>query len=132
MINQQSQTQYHLVFATRNPIGMRAMKSAAWTVDPRGTFSFSDRANPLQSEIFVDINDEQFSRDLAERLVDSYIGQTIAKSRIEEEVDWDRRYMQRHLTRALKSLLADGKIQVLGQPGKQVRGFPSDSQIHFS
>ena len=133
MINQNNQPQYHLIYGTENHVGMYVMKSAAWSVDPTGTFMFSDRSAPNQSQFFVGHNDEVFSQSLADELGERYLGQTITKEALVEHTNWHKRCLPRHLTSALRKLRDDGLIDARFPDGSTPnRGFPKGSLISFS
>lgn len=64
---------YHLVFATRHPLGMEKMKEAMRAIDSTGSYSFSD-AHREQQALFRDDDADVY----AKALFDAFVGQTVA------------------------------------------------------
>lgn len=64
---------YHLVFATKHPLGMEKMKEAMKAIDKSGSYSFSD-AHVEQQALFGDDNAELY----AAALFREYDGKTIS------------------------------------------------------
>ena len=69
---------YHLVFATKHPLGQKKMKEAMKTIDKSGSFSFSD-AHVDQHVLFK--NDD--SGRYAEMLFEKFGGQTVSIGEVE-------------------------------------------------
>jgi three-Cys-motif partner protein len=64
---------YHLVFATKHPLGMEKMKEAMKSIDKSGSYSFSD-AHVEQQVLFRDDNEDAY----ADALFQEYDGKTIS------------------------------------------------------
>jgi len=54
---------YHLVFASKHPLGLEKMKEAMKAIDQTGSYSFSD-AHVNQHALFQDDNEEYFANQL--------------------------------------------------------------------
>jgi three-Cys-motif partner protein len=104
MINKHGQTQYYLFFATKNPLGMLAMKRAMWKSAPIGDFKYSDLSNPNQPNMFEASFDEQYAKELAETVYSKHKGASVTKQALLDELAWDPICVERHLTRALRYL----------------------------
>lgn len=63
---------YWLFFATRHIRGLEEMKKAMWSVDKRGTFRFSDSADPAQLSLLPGFDDHW----LADSLASHFAGKT--------------------------------------------------------
>lgn len=139
MINVHNQTQYHLIYGTTHYLGMLAMKQAMWSAIPEGTFTFSDLSNPSQLALFAGVLDEDYSRDLAGRILQRWRGQTVSKQIvIEQELARHPTAIHRHLTRALLMLEHEtdppGIIRVQKASGspRRAKTYPDDSSITFA
>ena len=105
MINKHNQTQYYLFFATKNPLGMLAMKRAMWKAAPTGDFQYSDLSNPSQPYLLETAFQEDYARQLADSLCEDCKGQTLSKKRItRDHLAWHPVCIERHLTKALRIL----------------------------
>lgn len=105
MINKNNQTQYYLFFATKNPLGMLAMKRAMWKSAPTGDFRYSDLSNPAQPCMLEVLFEGQYSQQLADSIYENSKGQCLSKKTlIEDFVSWHPVCIERHLTRALRIL----------------------------
>lgn len=69
---------YHLVFATKHPLGMKKMKEAMRKIDGTGAYSFSD-AHIAQQVLFRDDNDQVY----ADKLFAHFDGKTATPDDVE-------------------------------------------------
>jgi three-Cys-motif partner protein len=60
MRNNNDQISYHLVFASKHPLGLEKMKEAMRVIDQTGTYSFSD-AHVDQHRLFVEDNEAHYA-----------------------------------------------------------------------
>jgi three-Cys-motif partner protein len=73
MRNKSNRTEYLLVFATDNEVGLSKMKAAMWKVDPLGGSHFYDRTNPDQPMLLG--AEEQIAPQLRRMLIEEFRGQ---------------------------------------------------------
>ncbi|MFC1901062.1 three-Cys-motif partner protein TcmP, partial [Chloroflexota bacterium] len=135
MINKHNQTQYYLFYATKNPLGMLAMKRAMWKAAPVGDFQYSDLSNPSQPNMFEETYQEQYSLDLADGIYQKHKGTSVQKKAlILNDLAWHPICIERHLTRALKCLENEVKPpRIIRVDDRQKRGsYPDRSTIVFS
>ena len=136
MMSVVNQPLYYLVFGTKNRLGKRHFKRAAWHVSPDGTFSYSDFYDPRQLR-FENVTDELVISRLAEELIASFAGRPVPRSELEEFADWHPVALPTHLTGALRDL-QDRKPplieKVMRSDGTQARrhAFPPESTVHFA
>ena len=128
MIGKNNQTIYHLIFATKNLMGLKAMKEAMLKVNRQGTFKFSDRTDPHQRLLF-NYNDDNWIPIAANAIFKEFAGKTSSVEKIEEFVLVDTPFVFRKS--ALKNLEKSNKI-IAVKGRKQNRGFPPDCIIQFS
>ncbi|MBI2304148.1 MAG: three-Cys-motif partner protein TcmP [Chloroflexi bacterium] len=138
MVNKHNQSQYYLIFGTKHYLGMLAMKSAMWKVDPEGTFSYSDLSNVDQPRLFSLDMDEDYSRGLAEQIFQRRRGTTAGKqSIIEDELAWHPTAIEKHLRRALIILEYESnppkivEVQKADASLRKARTYPKDCRITF-
>jgi hypothetical protein len=131
MVNKYNQIIYYMVFGTGHWIGLREMKEAMWTVDKRGSYSFSDRLGRSQT-FLTDYEPEKYwIQDAAERVYMEFQGQTVSVEIIEKYVVIDTPYVFR------KSILIfmekNNPERIVDVHGRNRRGsFPPGSIIEFS
>ena len=104
MINRHNQTQYYLFYATKNPLGMLAMKRAMWSASPTGDFRYTDLSNPNQPNMLEKSFDEQYAKEFAEDIYSKHKGTSVPKQALIDELAWHPICIERHLTRALRYL----------------------------
>lgn len=105
MVNIQNQTAYHLVFGTRSPKGMRAMKQAMRTASPTGEFRYTDRLAPGQPVLPGLSIEREHAEMIGDWLFQKYEGQEVARDRIvADEIDWHRWWLERDLRKGLLHL----------------------------
>jgi three-Cys-motif partner protein len=138
MMNRRNQTQYYLFFATSRWQGSLLMKQAMWHAAPEGDFEYSDLTDPYP-KLFLMPKDEEYSRELAERLYQTRRGQAVLKGRlIEEDVAWDDVCIERHLTQALRILEYERTppgivaVQPPSSKKRRLRQYPKGSLITFA
>jgi len=105
MENKHHQTQYYLFYTTRNWRGNLEMKRAMWKAAPEGDFEYSDLTDSQQLKLFSLSKDEEYAKELADQLYQTYEGRTVLKETLlKDDVAWHSTCVERHLTRALKIL----------------------------
>ena len=109
MVNKQNQTAYHLVFGTRSPKGMEAIKRAMRRASPTGEFRYTDRVDPAQPILLGMSASEGYPLEIADYLYLNYKGREVSKQHIIDDViTWHRRWLEHpHLTAALRLLEDD-------------------------
>ena len=134
MINRHNQTQYYLFFATKNPLGMLAMKRAMWKAAPVGEFKYSDLSNPAQKNMFEEAFEEQYSQQLADSLYTHHKGASVTKEQLLNDLAWDPICIERHLTRALRILENENTPpRVIDVANRKRRGtYPEGSVVTFA
>jgi len=128
-VNQNNQTSYYLVYATHHRTGLRVMKEAMWSVDPSGTFVYSDVTRPGQEFLFGPEFDDMYAKEYANELLGLHSGQTVTKEQLWPECDEHEHYLRRHLTRALDLLVEEGKVDCSTR--RRGRGWPRDAEFVF-
>jgi three-Cys-motif partner protein len=135
MINKYNQTQYYLFFATRNPLGMLAMKRAMWKAAPTGDFRYSDLSNPAQPCMLEQAFEEQYSSQLAHEIYKNYRGQQIKKKTLLNDfISWHPICIERHCTRALKTLEEESSPPLITNvtERKKKGAYPDNCSITFA
>lgn len=139
MINKHNQTQYYLFYTTRNWRGSLEMKRAMWKAAPEGDFEYSDLTNSRQLKLFSLSKDEEYSKEIADQLYQTYRERTVSKERLlKDEVAWHPTCLERHLTRALEILEYESsqskitKIQLPNSRKRRKRTYPKECRITFS
>ena len=128
MIGKNNQTIYHLIFATKNLMGLKAMKEAMLKVNRQGTFIFSDRTDPHQTSLF-NYNDDNLIPIAANAIFEKFAGKTLSVEKIEEFVLVDTPFVFRK--NSLKNLEKSNKIRAV--EGRKRKGaFPAGCTIQFS
>ncbi len=134
MVNRYNQTQYYLFFATKNPLGMLAMKRAMWKAAPGGEFSYYDISNPSQARLLDGAFDEVYAGQLAEEIFNNNKGSSVPKrSLIKNDLAWDPICLERHLTNALRILEKDNPPRIIDVANRNRKGtYPDQCVIVFS
>lgn len=129
MIDERNQTIYYLVYATKDPKGMRVMKEAMWTVDRRGTYRFSDITDPGQSYIIDYSRNDVWIPAAAGEVYSHFLGRTVSCEDVDDFVTVDMRYRFRKAI--LQCLEETGRIShVAGR--RRAKSFPDGCAITFS
>lgn len=121
------QDSYHLVYVTRNLLGLEKMKDAMWAVDPSGSFRFSSRLSDNE----ITLEDPAASAHLLrDSLAAEFTGRQVPIADVEKFVLVATPYRKAHTRReGLKPLEDEGKI-VVTRPGKH--GYPEGTTITFA
>ena len=137
MVNVQNQTAYHLVFGTRSPKGMEAMKRAMRTASPTGEFRYTDRLAPGQPVLpGLDIESEHAEK-IGEWLFQKYEGQEVARDRlVADEINWHRWWLKKDLREGLLHLEYGDDTRIAGVRNgdgrrRKSRYYPSGCYITF-
>ncbi len=139
MVNKHNQTQYHLLFGTKHPLGKLIMKRAMWSVSPDGDFQYSDLSNPAQQRLFSGALDEDYAKELAGVLWRNRRGRHVKKQElIDKETADHPTCLERHLTRALIILEYESEPPRIGDVTKangtprRARTYPDGCTIQFA
>ncbi|MSQ10640.1 MAG: three-Cys-motif partner protein TcmP [Dehalococcoidia bacterium] len=140
MVNKHNQTQYHLLFGTKHPLGMRCMKRAMWSAAPLGNFQYSDFATTPENQLqlFSASKDEDYAKDLAELVWQNRAGARVLKAAIEnDEFAWHPTAIEKHLTRALQYLeyeIQPAAITSVDKPSgkRRAKTYPPEREISFA
>lgn len=132
MRDRQDRTQYYLFFATNNELGHAKMKEAMWRVDPDGDFRFSDATNQDQLVLFEQDTTPILVGDLRRR----FQGKGEVTGRVVLRfVEDATAYLKKHLTAALKTEEAGGRLRVeatkLGGEKRKKGTYPDDARMTF-
>lgn len=122
---------YYLVYATQHPKGLEVMKEAMWSVDPRGSYRFSDRTDEGQTYLmtYTEEEEDEWVEIAAQMVYDEFVGQSASREEIERWVVVNTPYLYR--MPILKRLEDEGKIErVEGRKGNW--GYPPGSTVHFT
>ena len=110
-----------LVFCTNSLRGLEEMKKAMWKVDSTGTFRFSDRDDPRQTNFLSDMNDDW----LPDALANALDGRTLTRDEIWTHVLTETPFYL--YKSALKRLEDDGRLRVSAMPARRRKGSFPDS-----
>lgn len=134
MVNKHNQTQYYLIFATKNPLGMLAMKRAMWSSAPSGEFSYFDLSNPGQVRMLDGAFDDIYAKELADAVYARHKGACVSKRDLmNKDLAWDPICLERHLTKALRILENEEPPRIIDVSSRKRRGtFPDPCEIHFA
>jgi three-Cys-motif partner protein len=112
---------YHLVFATKHPLGLGKMKEAMKQLDKTGSYSFSD-AHIDQHVLFRSDDGQIYS----ERLFTRYNGRTVSMNEITEYALNETPFI--NAKTMLLLLEESGRVKVAAKAGEKVRAgsFPEE------
>ena len=128
MVGDNKQIVYHLVFATKNLAGLKAMKEAMFKVDRRGTFRFSDRTDPGQTFLVDYSDDKSWIPQASGSIFNEFAGKSVAVEKVEDFV-WEKTSVVFRKS-ILQRLEKEGKIaNVVKRTRKNT--FPSGCIIEF-
>jgi three-Cys-motif partner protein len=128
MIGESNQTVYYLVYATKDPKGMRVMKEAMWKVDRRGTYRFSDITDPGQSYIIDYSRDDIWVPEAASQVHSHFRRRTASCEDVDDFVTTDTRYRFRKAI--LQYLEQNGRISHV-EGRRRAKSFPDGCIITF-
>ena len=137
MVNSQNQTVYHLVFGTRSPKGMEAIKLAMRSASQTGEFRYTDRIDSAQPVLLGLDAANQYPAEIGEHLFQRYQGEEVAfDGLIKDEIDWHRWWLPGDLRKGLTYLEYgdDPRIaSVRNHDGRtrRRRSYPDGSYITF-
>jgi hypothetical protein len=117
---------YHLVFASQNPLGLKKMKEAMRAIDKTGSYSFSD-GHVNQTTMFRFDHPEDF----APKLHQQFAGHEVAYAPITKFTLNETPFIEP--IQMLKLLLDRGQIEVTRIDPKKNRGLSEDhvSKVKF-
>ncbi len=129
MVGKHNQVIYDLVFATNGLKGLKVMKEAMWTVDPRGTYRFSDTTDVNQKYLLDFTDKKHWISDAADMVFRAFKGRTATIDEIEEYVIIETPYLFRK--EILKYLELQSKIINVSERKRRLT-FPDECVITFS
>ena len=129
MMDKGNRTEYFLIFATHHIDGLKAMKRAMWTVDPSGSFQFSDATVSSQLALFSPEPDfDQLKRLIVQR----FSGHDVPVEQIELFVVTETPFMENHFKRQiLKPMEKNDEFTVVDTPRKKRYTYPPGTVIRF-
>lgn len=120
MVNSRGKAGNFIVFATRHPRGLEAMKAAMWKVDPQHGIRFSDIPD---DPLFAGVPD---FRGLKESVVEKFQGKSFTVADVEQFAVENTDFLRSHVRKgALNVLLDEGLLQV--KEIKRKYTYPKDS-----
>jgi three-Cys-motif partner protein len=115
-----SRTKHHLIFVSKHPLGYKIMKSVMANESssseqgvPTFEYSPASKRQPLLFELARPLD------DLADLLLEEYVGKTMTMNAIYEDHNYGRRYIEKNYKDVLTKLEIAGKIQ--GNPSHDKR-----------
>jgi three-Cys-motif partner protein len=120
---------YDLVFATKHLKGLEAMKEAMWEIDPRGTYSFSDRTDPKQ-KFLIEFDggvEPHWVAGAAEMVFAKFNGAKVSREGVHEYIVTSTPFLDRAVT--LRRLELDGRLSVSGRLKRL--SFPEGCELRF-
>ncbi|MFH1140167.1 MAG: three-Cys-motif partner protein TcmP [Chloroflexota bacterium] len=139
MVNKHNQTQYHLMFGTKHPLGMLKMKGAMWNVAPDGNFQYSDFSDPGQLRLFTETMGDDYAQELAGLIWQNRRGSIVTKKELlDNETAYHPTTIEKHLTRALRVLeyeTAPPRILAVTKSdgtSRRARTYPDGCAIQFA
>lgn len=117
---------YHLVFASQNPLGLKKMKEAMKSIDKTGSYSFSDgHINQITMFRF------DHPEDFAPKLHQQFVGQNVPYADVTRFTLNETPFIEP--IQMLKVLLDRGQIEVTRIDPKKTRGLSEDhvSKVKF-
>ncbi len=130
MMDKGNRTEYFLIFATHHIEGLKAMKAAMWSVDPAGSFQFSDATVSDQLTLFS----PQPDFDLLKRLiVQQFAGREVTIGQLERFVVVDTAFRETHFKRQiLIPMEKNNELSVVKSPRKKPYAYPPGTVIRFN
>jgi len=122
---------YFLFFGTNKPEGLRVMKSAMWSANQSGSYSFSDRTKPGQEVMFDEPDYELLKKLLREQFTGKIVPiEKVKKFVLEETPFRDDKDLKKH---ALEPMVKSLEVIRYDQFNKVKKGtgFPPGTYIKF-
>ena len=130
MMDKGNRTEYFLIFATHHIDGLKAMKRAMWTVDPSGSYQFSDATVSTQLALFLPEPDfDQLKRLIVQQFSD----REVTVEEIERFVVIDTHFMESHFRRQILAPMEKaGELSVVESPREKRFFYPPGTVITFA
>jgi three-Cys-motif partner protein len=132
MINIGNKTDYYMVFATNDILGLDRMKGSMWKLDPSGNFQFSD-VTAYSGQIDFSQPDYTIGRDA---IFEKFRGRTVSIKEVEHFVIAETPfYSGNYKTPILKELMEDVDppfIRVKGRKRERSGWYPKGCLITFA
>lgn len=130
MINRKNRPLYFMFYGTRHIEGVRAMKSAMWSVDRSGGVAFSDR---LAGQEVLFAGDAVDVGPLRAAIMTAFAGKDVPIEQIEEFVLTKTPYAESHFRKLVLDVLErhERLITVVSSPRKRNYGYPPRTVIRF-
>ena len=130
MSGERGQVVYHLVYATNSLKGLEVMKKAMLNIDKRGIYKFSDRTNPVQTQL-IDFDNRIWVPRAAEMVFDKFRGNKVDEESIRSFVLADTPYdYQKKILEYLERSEPPKILNVTDRPRKFV--YPKGCLITFA
>jgi hypothetical protein len=127
MVNRTGNVSYALIHATGSKLGVQRMKAAMWSVDPGGSYRFSDRTHGDAVLFETEPDLAPLRKAVAARFVGA---RGITRDMVDDFVILETPYRETHVIATLKELERKGQIVVSRPLGK--RGFSPPVTFDFS
>jgi len=131
MIGPDNQIIYYLVYGTKHWKGLKVMKEAMWTADPRGTYRFSDRTDVNQVYL-IDFQDKShWIPEAAREVYEKFRGRVVSEDEIHQFTITDTRFIYRkEILKYLEKTQPPKIIKVSERPRKFC--YPTGCRITFA
>ena len=129
MMDKGNRTEYFLIFATHHIDGLKAIKRAMWTVDPSGSFQFSDATVSSQLALF---SPEPDFHQLKGLIIEQFSGREVTVEEVELFVVTETPFMESHFKRQiLAPMEKSDQLEVAETPRKKRYTYPPGTMIRF-
>jgi len=131
MMNVQNKTDYYLVYATNNNLGLDKMKQSMWSLAPAGDYQFSDKEAYGRQTVFIQ-PDFALGRD---QILRRFSGKTVSIEEVEKFVKEKTAFPStKYRTPILKELMENADPRLIENvEGQQRRGtYPPRCMITFA
>jgi hypothetical protein len=131
MRNASGLTDYYLIYATNNLLGLKMMKEAMWKIDESGEFTFSDATDPNQMVLFS--ADPRYE-SLAQQILEKFGKRETTVGAVEEFVIAETAFRETHFKRQILKPFETGdppRLQVTSAPSNRKRGTFGSASIRL-
>ncbi len=129
MKNKFNHTPYFLIYCTNHIKGLEVMKDAMWSVDTKGTFTFSDRTDPNQLVLFEHKPD---FKKLKQIILYEYKGRKIKSEDLKDFVIEKTPFKASHYKKQiLQPMEESDPPEIIVSNRKKIKSYPNGSIIEF-
>lgn len=120
---------YDLVFATKHLKGLEAMKEAMWEIDPRGSYTFSDRTDPKQHFLieFDAGSEPHWVPAASDAIFAKFDGKVVSRDAVHEYIVAATPFVDR--AAILRRLERQGRLTVSGRARRYT--YPEGCELTF-